>query len=273
VFGAFLLLYLGPVRAQRCGEMDACWIRHFPDWERPWQIPLWLLSSTFEVFRYQLMPFGQVFAVLAAIGLVGWFRRCEYAVALLLSLPLMLALVAAFLGKYPYGGSRLEMYALPSVLLLVGNGLEALVRWRPAAPFALRHLGLLLAIIPTGYTAYHLVVPWKRVNWVPAYEYVHRHGNADEAVVIGCWEYRYYFRHHGPHVFPIEQTIRQPETVPNLPTWVMVHKKARFFFEKWIEVHRPDWTVSHRYQSNEVEVLYLQPSGSQVVGRDPVRNR
>src|SRR5262249_13661898 len=35
--GAFLVLLLGPIHAQRCAEMDSCWLHAFAPWDRPWR--------------------------------------------------------------------------------------------------------------------------------------------------------------------------------------------------------------------------------------------
>ena len=58
--GSFLLLYLGPMKAQKDGEMMSCWLTYFPDWSRPWSVPGWTITSTAAVVRYCLPPLGEV---------------------------------------------------------------------------------------------------------------------------------------------------------------------------------------------------------------------
>src|SRR5262245_3299707 len=108
IIGAsFLLLYFGPIRAQRTGSMEGCWLTHFPNWTRPWTVPWWSVMSTLEVLRYNFKPFGSLLIGFAVIGGVTWWRR-DRAWLILLTAPLALAWLAALIGGYPYGGSRLE---------------------------------------------------------------------------------------------------------------------------------------------------------------------
>jgi hypothetical protein len=77
VFGSFTLLVLGPVHAQRGQPMTDCWVREFPQWQRPWTVPFWTCYSTVEVVRYCTTPgpVGQALAGLALCGAVLFWRR------------------------------------------------------------------------------------------------------------------------------------------------------------------------------------------------------
>lgn len=106
----------------------------YPPLDAPVDAARWLLAQGFEVFR---MPAGLPLTGLAALafllGLVelGGRRRM---VALQLVLPLALALVVAALRVYPFHG-RLLLFAVPSILLLVGAGARAALGWsREATP-------------------------------------------------------------------------------------------------------------------------------------------
>src|SRR5262249_44757112 len=74
VVGSFAALYYGPIRAQRCDDMESCWQRHFPDWSQPWTVPWWTLMSSWEVVRYCFLPLGQVLALAAALGCWALWR-------------------------------------------------------------------------------------------------------------------------------------------------------------------------------------------------------
>ena len=171
VFGAFTILALGPVRAQRCDDMAACWEHQFPRWDQPWSVPGWMLFSTLDIFRYCFKPFGHVLAVFAVVGGVLWWRSRQRALLVLLTLPLGLALVAAFVHAYPYGGARVEVYAAPALALLIAAGIPPMLAWvqaraatwRPPALGLARLVAVVFFLIPLAIALYRAAVPWARL--------------------------------------------------------------------------------------------------------------
>src|SRR5262249_10511003 len=127
--GAFVALVLGPIQAQRCDEMTQCWLDHFPPWDHPWKVPVWVAASTCEVGRYCCRPTGQVLSALAAAGAVLLWRRRRRTQAALLTIPVGLALAASFLRAYPFGGTRVMAYAAPAFVLLTAEGAAAALVW------------------------------------------------------------------------------------------------------------------------------------------------
>jgi hypothetical protein len=98
-----------------------------PSWTQPWQWPLWLAEvHAGEGLAYPIgtKRFGSILtAVLAIVGFVTLRRRGETLLPRLTLGILALALVAACLGRYPYGhGERLQQYWAPFVVLLIGAG-------------------------------------------------------------------------------------------------------------------------------------------------------
>lgn len=194
VAAAFLLLVLGPVQAQRTGPMDACWTNHFPDWSRPWRVPFWAVASTWEVVRYCVKPLGQVLLLPAVVGGCHLWQESRRGLVLLAVGPLGLALIAALLHRYPYGGSRLEVFAAPGLILLVAAGLNPVLAWlRNLHQFAPAAILLVVAAVPST-TAFRLVRPWPRADCSGAAAYVLDHRTPGEAVAANHWEYVYYFR-------------------------------------------------------------------------------
>ncbi len=215
VAAAFLALALGPIAAQRCDAMDSCWTSQFPDWSRPWFVPTWATLQTLEAARYCLLPFGQVLAVFAVIGAVMWWRsvdrslrernphaeREDYIPAVgrdlvaVLLVPLGLALAASCLHKYPYGGTRVEAFATPTLCLLTaaGAGHAFLHIARKARLLAL--LCALAFLPPFLLTAYRVIEPWPRAASDEATAFVIEHRQADEPIFGNFWEHEYYLRH------------------------------------------------------------------------------
>ncbi|HSQ55074.1 MAG TPA: hypothetical protein VLM40_04950 [Gemmata sp.] len=196
VGGSFVALALGPVAAQRCSAMESCWTAHFPDWSRPWFAPAWATLQTLEVCRYCLMPIGQVFAVFAGFGVAAmWWRPGGRELVAVLLVPLGLALAAAFLHKYPYGGMRVEAFATPAICLLSTMGmrhvLPRLARKSRAAAFVVT-----LAAIgpPAALTVYRVIEPWPRAETDVATAFVIEHRQPGEPIFGNYWEHEYYLR-------------------------------------------------------------------------------
>ena len=183
VFGAFALIYLGPIRAQRTEILDSVW-DDYPNWREPWMVPLWTAGVIFRLFEHFWRPTGVILVIPLLIGI--WMRRrtSSWAELALLAGPAGLALFATFLGKYPFE-SRLILFVLPGLSVLIGAGMAELTCWtndlirssnrRDALRRRTVILGMALAfnvalIVPFGKTAYHLVVPLKRLwieEWPP----------------------------------------------------------------------------------------------------------
>src|SRR5581483_10146567 len=121
------VLLEGPIHAQRHPDMDQCWQAAFPNWSKPWTVPIWVTLSTFEVFRYCCEPVGQVLALPFSLGLWTLWRRGQSPTVLLLGVPILLALIASCLKAYPYGGARVLVYATPALVILIAEGIPGCV--------------------------------------------------------------------------------------------------------------------------------------------------
>lgn len=220
VIVAFMALALGPAVAQRNAELDTFWQEDFPDWSDPWGVVPWALLRTLEVLRYAIMPYGFLFVGNVIIAAVVWCRRGKATTVVVLVLPIGLALIAALLGKYPYGGTRLLAYATPAVCVLTAEGLriviEAFGRFRSLAwGFA----ALLLAI-PVGLAGYLVVAPWPRAACDEAAAYVLQHRGANDYILINHAEYEYYFRQH-PQLWRTWYGTFTPDDLSRRKIWVV----------------------------------------------------
>jgi hypothetical protein len=194
VCGSFAVLALGPAAAQRTQELSSFWIAMFPDYSRPWWVPVWTVAQVFEVGRYNLLPYGQVLIPFVAVGATAVLRR-EHGTGhvVVLLAPIGLALVASFLHRYPFGGCRLEAFAAPALMVLAGAGVD--VAWRAVRPrWLVVVLVSLLVAPPIGLAVYRVAVPWERPGAAGATAYVLEHRRPDEVVFVNHWEYQYYLR-------------------------------------------------------------------------------
>jgi len=192
---SFLALANGPVAAQHNTDIASYWHSHFPDWNRPWSVPGWAVISTLEVSRYNFLPIGQVVLPFAILG--GWcmIRRGEGSRVAVAILPLGLAFVASLLHRYPYGSSRLEMFAAPGLAWLAAEGAARLLpRVRNRSRYVALAL-LLLLLVPIPLAAYRTIVPWPRPASDDASAYVLTHRSPEDRICVNHWEFEYYFRH------------------------------------------------------------------------------
>jgi hypothetical protein len=192
--GSFAVLLLGPIRAQRSTELIHYWLRQLPSWDRPWTVPWWTVASTFEMLRYCCKPTGGFLAVAVAVGGVTLWRSGQRRLVGFLLVPVLLALLAAYLRHYPYGHARTMLYAVPAVVILTAAGVPPLLAWlgRCGRPAVAGLVILLLA--PAGLTGYRVTVHWERPDSAGATAYVLAHRRPNEAVAGSHWEHEYYFR-------------------------------------------------------------------------------
>ena len=133
---SFLAVFLSSAvfQAADIGEeyRTGCWAESFPPLERPWTLPLWFVDI--HAGTMMAYPVGDRHGASAAtllcviMGGVALYRRHQKTTLALLISPLGLGLIAAFLGRYPYGGApRIMQYAAPSICLLTGLGLALLL--------------------------------------------------------------------------------------------------------------------------------------------------
>jgi hypothetical protein len=211
---AFAGLVLGPVRAQRCPAMTSCWEDHFPPWDKPWKVPVWAAASTFEIARYCCRPTGQVLLFVAAIGAVLLWRGGRRGVVALTAVPVGLALAAACLRAYPYGGTRVLVYAAPALILWTAEGVPFLFD-RLLSSLGGRAAAAALAValsVPTVLSLYRVAVPWERADCAGASAYVLAHRLPADAVAGNHWEYLYYFRGLGPAFRPYPDVPQEAGT-------------------------------------------------------------
>ena len=171
VFGGLLRLVTASQSASVMGTMKDFWADAFPP-KAPLALLTWLLRvHTSHMFAY---PAGGnagasvLTSGCALAALIAYLRRGSRPVLALLLAPFALGLAAAFLGRYPYGGSaRTMQYVAPSIALLAGLGAAVLAaRWPrresrslvAAAPIAI------LAAIGPGLLAWDVTHPYKSIH-------------------------------------------------------------------------------------------------------------
>jgi hypothetical protein len=151
MLAAFVVTYLVVGRAQI--DPDSGTTGSFMRWywrngffpESVWQWPLWFLqANTGRMFAYPLGDSNGGSTATTLLFLMGvWlcWRNESRSLLIVCLVPFALNLVAAALGKYPYGGCcRLSQHLAPAVCLLAGVGWAYVLEWY--APRRADRLGL-----------------------------------------------------------------------------------------------------------------------------------
>jgi hypothetical protein len=260
VLGCFLLLLVGPVASQRNPDLMQYWTSFMPDWTRPWTVPSWTVRCTGGMLLYCCKPIGGFLAPMMVLGAIGWWRRGRSELIGLLTVPIVLAVVAAYLHQYPFGHTRLELYCTPAVLLLVGFGLPPAFAWLRA--HALWSAGLLagLLLAPLAHTAYRVVHPWDVADSRGAAAYVQSRFQPGDEVVCDQCEYAYYFRTGGPAP---HGGVTSPRT-GSLRSWIVVGGISEEIRQEAVQrVLAAGWHILERHDHFTFTSVLLASSNSE----------
>ena len=189
----FAGLYFGPIRNQRVEGLLNEWGPKFPDFQSPASLPWWLIETTTTVFQFCYNPVGFYLAVVAPFGIVSALRSGRRDLAVLLTAPFALALVAAALKAYPYGFNRLMFFIAPCALLLGGLGMDAIFRYLPSKRLHIATGAFLLAI-GSLLPVLHVVKPWDRPDSSGMAAYIRTHRLEGDRVAADEQTYAYFFR-------------------------------------------------------------------------------
>ncbi len=148
------------------------WELGFPPVDKPWLLPWWALKV--HAGRMLAYPIGSknfgsaLTLILVLVGTARLWRTRRRALLAVLLGPILPAMVAAGLHKYPYGGSMRHMlYLAPTFCMLAGVGAAQLLRVLPRGVHARRGLVIvtaLLAGIALAGLAVDGVRPYKRID-------------------------------------------------------------------------------------------------------------
>ncbi len=115
---------------------------------------------------------------LVVVAVVAYLRRGSKSVLALLLTPFALGLIAAGLGRYPYGGSaRTMQYVAPAIILLAGLGAAVLLARLPRPSWRDRSFRLVasgLLVMGLGLGGWDWTHPYKAVEDQTARDFAHR---------------------------------------------------------------------------------------------------
>lgn len=137
--GILLLVFLGCYflffRHQVDPELVAYWQQDFPDLSSLGALGHWFAAALARYLGYFLgdWPRWLIGAGVLSVGMAALLQGPHPRTLLYWLGPLVMALAAAFLHRYPfmahYGGVRLMLYSAPMLFLIVGAGVMVLAGW------------------------------------------------------------------------------------------------------------------------------------------------
>jgi hypothetical protein len=217
---AFLALLIGPAQAQHTVRIHSGWTSSMADWQKPWAVPGWAFLSSLEVCRYCFKPVGQPLIFLALLGGAVWWRQGQRREVIFLAAPIELALLAACLQRYPYGGSRVMVFAAPALALLIAAGanvaLHYLAARTPLAGLAL----LILLLMPAAVAIQRVIWLWPEADVASAARFVEERFQPGDLVVGRDWTHLYYFRRLGDAYHWLEGW----PVLPGQRLWVVINE-------------------------------------------------
>ncbi|WP_337173712.1 hypothetical protein [Paludisphaera sp.] len=180
---SFGVIYLAATSSQQQAMGDhyrfGYWRESFPPLDAPLWIPAWLLDV--HAGNLAAYPVGErrggsaATLICAIVGVLALWRSGRRATAGVLLAPFGMGLVAAFLGKYPYGGeARVVQYLAPSICLTAGLGMAALAARlrRPGAAERVPRLLLgAMVALGAGLIVKDLAMPYRVYKDVKAREF------------------------------------------------------------------------------------------------------
>ncbi|HWB09078.1 MAG TPA: glycosyltransferase family 39 protein [Pirellulales bacterium] len=171
--GSFLTMLRFAAKSQsdsELGWMQDYWKDHLPSLASPLEFVLWFFKT--HTGDLLAIPLGgehgasTITFLLVTLGVGCVVRNRRYRVLTLCLAPAGLNLVAAMLGRFPYGGHvKFSQYLAPAICLLLGIGAAALISAGRGGDEVrrrcLRIALVVLALIPLGTMARDFVCPYK----------------------------------------------------------------------------------------------------------------
>jgi hypothetical protein len=168
------------------------WGPSFAPWP-PWKAPFWFIESALHAFAdpVGLVPHGAATAasLLTLLSVIGsiWLLARKWRWGILLLTPLALTLGASALHLYPFR-TRMLLFAVPIILILVTEGLEplrlALNRWRWVSLGVWATLAACLLYLPMSAAIENLTAPDLKEEIRPVMAYLEENRQADDVIYV-----------------------------------------------------------------------------------------
>ena len=128
IFGVFFYLFHFRHQISKSLELaQSFWLPYYPDTTSLSALLKWLTFSTNKMLNFFSFPYFPVSLTIIIVGLCLFYKNSHRRFIIYILMPVMLVLMASFLKRYPYGGSRLMLFVAPLLYLSFGKGLDFVV--------------------------------------------------------------------------------------------------------------------------------------------------
>jgi len=127
LFSYFITYYFLHLRHQISASLEfaqSFWLAYYPNTSSFSALIKWLSRSTSKMLGFFSLPYFPVSLIIIITGLALFYKHSRKRFILYTLLPIVLVLIASFLRRYPYGGSRPMLFAAPLLYLSFGKGLD-----------------------------------------------------------------------------------------------------------------------------------------------------
>jgi len=205
--GYFLFL-----RRQMDPELVAYWAQDFPDFSGLGAFLGWFGEAVYRYFWYFFGEWGIYWGLpLLGAGIVALRKQGASRAGLYLGGPLLLALGAAALHRYPfmahYGGNRLMLFSAPLLYLVAAVGLMSILTWlwqKRQRVLALALTGLiLLALNPSELIQENLYPSYNREEIQPLVDHLQSQLRPRDLIYVYYFAippFKYYYRGSGKRI-------------------------------------------------------------------------
>ncbi len=198
----FILIFYFITRGQIQDWLVAYWKGSYPDISSSKNLLFWLGSSNLKILRDFFQPYGWLVFLLIPVAMDDFVRINRRRFLLYLLFPLFLALVASFLHRYPYGVTRLMLFATPMLFISMGHGLSRIL----VVLYQKKYLAALVVMVilfayPTITQVYQgFTKSVKREEMRPVIQYLEKNLELGDRIYVyyAAWEaFEYYY--HGSY--------------------------------------------------------------------------
>lgn len=198
----FILIFYFVIRHQIQDWLVAYWKGFYPDTTSGKNLLFWLVRSHFTILKSFFQPNDWLALLLIPVAMDYFIRTNRRRFLLYLLFPLFLALVASFLHRYPYGVTRLMLFATPMLFVAMGQGLfRVLVTLYQKKYLVALVVMVILFIWPTISHIYtDFAKPVRKEEMRPVIQYLEKNLEPGDRIYVyyGAREaFRYYY--HGSY--------------------------------------------------------------------------
>jgi len=160
----------------------------------------WFIDTFFSVFEY---PLGLAFAGLGSLSFLAGCRafwRSRKAEFLLFVLPILFALLASSLQKYPFSG-RFLLFTVPSMFILIAQGADEIRKILQSRDVAVARMFVALLLLHPGlFAGYYFIKPYKREEIKPVINYIREYYHSGDVLYLypeAFYAFKYYQERYG----------------------------------------------------------------------------